>query len=463
MNPRIYGEIRMLYAFSTSKLSKMGLTHQSVQLSRLQCPRNGTQIWLNGALYPLSSGRIVLVIDDISAQMQAETEKQQLARQLEQSQRMEALGRLAGGVAHDFNNMLTVILANGSMLAERLAGEQQLMVREIMSTAQLAARLTGQLLLFGRQRMMNPVPIDPASELKSAQNLLQRLVGRDVDLVLDVPLHFGDILIDPTQFVQVVMNLVVNARDAMPSGGRLTIVGRAVSACDLLSQEGVQCLTFCKGCMVLEVTDTGVGISPESIPHLFEPFYTTKPAGKGTGLGLSVVYAIVKQSGGKVRVSSTQLGKGTCFRVCVPFCAGDHTDMTTQLSAPGLDEGHNEAILLVEDDPATRRLFGIILSHNGYRVLTACDGMEGYQLLREHDGAIRLVVTDVEMPRLNGREMIDRIHSRYPGIPVLFLSGQFKDEDLRDVRTTPRVHFLSKPCATNEFLRKVRECIDSAE
>ncbi len=407
--------------------------------------------WRNYAIYPLASGEIVILWDDISAQKKAEKEKRILESQLIQIQKMEALGRLAGGVAHDFNNILTVISGYSEILVSKVAEDLREQAREIHDAALKAADLTGQLLLFSRKQNIKPVVLNTSAAFEGMGKMLRRLIGEDIELEIRVEDGLGRILMDPGSFVQIIMNLAVNARDAMPAGGRLSIRALPVMpqdpACGPL------------GAVRIEVADTGQGMDASTLSSIFEPFFTTKPAGKGTGLGLSIVYGIVKQSGGTITASS-EPGKGATFTIIVPCAEGEEGHGAAHPDRPG-EKQLNPAVLLVEDDPAARMLLKKVLEIGGYPVIEARDGAEAIRTAGSRGGEIALVITDVIMPRMNGREMADRMREIRPGLPVIYVSGYTADliENCGAMGRNER--FVQKPFKVDELLSTVKQCIDS--
>jgi PAS domain S-box-containing protein len=371
------------------------------------------------------------------------TEQKQLEEQLRQSQKMEALGRLAGGVAHDFNNLLTVIMGYGSLLLEqtRLGDDTRESIHVLRTTAERAAALTRQLLAFSRKQIPRPSVLDLNAVIAELQPMLRRLIGEDIQLVTELADRLGSIKADRHQLEQVLLNLVVNARDAMPTGGQLSIETRNEDAR-----------------VVLTVRDSGQGMDEPTRARLFEPFFTTKEVGKGTGLGLATVYGIVQQSGGRIEVDSA-LGAGAAFRIelprveDVPCAAAAPAD-----NSPALQQG--ETILLVEDEEMLRKLARIVLRKHGYTVLEASHGADALAICHSHEGAIDLLITDVVMPILAGRDLADRVALLRPGIKVLFMSGYTEDAVVRNGVFADNVPFLHKPFTPSRLASKVREVFD---
>lgn len=414
----------------------------------------GQERWVSTTKSPLrdAKGQIVGTFG-ISRDI---TANKRLEQQLRQSQKMEAIGRLAGGVAHDFNNLLTIILGYGSLLMEQTRSDETLQesVRVIRETAERAAALTRQLLAFSRKQLLVPVVLDLNSVIAAFEPMLRRLIGEDIHLRIDLAESLGPIKADRHHLEQIVVNLVVNARDAMPTGGRLTIQTRNEGAGP--DDEAAW--------VVLTVSDTGHGMDDFTRSRLFEPFFTTKEAGKGTGLGLATVYGIVQQLGGRIRVDSS-LGAGSAFHIELP-----HTQQVEDSPRPlpvspaennaPVAKKCNETILLVEDEEMLRNLARLVLCSWGYTVLEAAHGAEALSLCQSHDGPIDLLVTDVVMPVLGGRELAERIVLLRPETQVLYISGYTDDAIVRNGLVTEEVHFLHKPFTPSSLAAKVRELLD---
>ena len=381
--------------------------------------------------------------------------------QLRQAQKLEAIGQLAGGVAHDFNNLLTAIMGYGQLLTKRLDthGPARRDVDEILRAADRAASLTRQLLAFSRQQVLEPRVLDLNAAVSDVDKMLRRLVGEDVDLVTAPAADLGRVKVDPGQIEQVLMNLVVNARDAMPQGGKLTIETANVE----LDASHVQARHEMKPgeYVMLAVSDTGCGMTHEVASRVFEPFFTTKELGKGTGLGLSTVHGIVKQSGGHIELYS-EPGQGTTFKVYLP---------RVQESAEALPASHGpisqcegtETLLLVEDEDTIRRAMRESLELMGYLVLEAKDGSHAITHCERRGQPIDLLVTDVVMPLMSGPELVQRVMLVRPGLRVLFVSG-YADHALvhRGLRTAGSA-FLQKPFTPERLARKVRELLDEPQ
>lgn len=381
--------------------------------------------------------------------------------QLYQVQKMEALGRLAGGVAHDFNNLLTAIIGYSDMMLIRLNEDDALYryVERISYAADRAALITRQLLAFSRQQAIQPRAMSLNYLLAEMESLLEPLVGEDVKLTIRLAPHLGQVQADAGQMLQLVLNLVVNARDAMPIGGSLHLETANVDFSDA-SPKGY--LDAPPGSYVmLMVRDTGEGMDAETLANLFEPFFTTKEVGKGTGLGLAVVYGILRQHGGDIEVHS-EIGQGTTFKLYLPRCVMPVSDEGLSDRPSALPSGR-ETVLLVEDEEIVRMLTHDTLRINGYHVLTATDAREALQLCQQYDGPIHLLVTDVVMPEIGGRELADRLTQLRPDMRVMFMSGHSWDTINRRGVVDAEGAFLQKPFTLDTLARKVRQILDTAE
>jgi PAS domain S-box-containing protein len=389
-------------------------------------------------------------ITDISQRLQLEA-------QLRQAQKMEAVGQLAGGVAHDFNNLLTVISGYSGILLDKLAPEDSARsdVRAIADAAHRAASLTQRLLAFSRRAVLTPKVVNINDVVTETEQILRRLIGEDI--LLTVTLHPGGgyVKVDPGHLGQVLINLALNARDALPSGGALTIRTERAEPDPHVSADGQNVLP---GHYVrLVVSDTGHGMSADVKAHLFEPFFTTKGVGRGTGLGLPVVHGFVKQSGGFIDVES-EIGKGSTFSISLPLVEEGPAVLTPapkEIVARG-----TETVLIVEDEEAVRHLLAKGLSQNGFTVLTAQDGTEAVRVVRERAAQIDLLVTDVVMPKMSGRYLADQLRNEFNGLKVLFMSGYTDDTLLRHGVYDAREAFLQKPFVITAFVSKVREILD---
>ncbi|MFZ5925893.1 MAG: PAS domain S-box protein [Acidobacteriota bacterium] len=433
---------------------------------RIVCQREGGSTFpADAAISPVrdSAGNtvgFVAVGRDESEKLKYLEEQSRLQQQLHRAQRLESLGRLAGGVAHDFNNMLTVILGYGASVLERLHPTEPARreVEEIVRAGQRSADLTRQLLAFGRRQPLQPEVISLNDGICNLHRMLLRLVGEDVEVALDLTEDLPSVRIDPVQFEQVVMNLVVNARDAMAKGGRLTIRTALAELGDVPA--GVQGTNHGLDWVVLTVADTGCGMDQQTLERIFDPFFTTKEQGKGTGLGLSTVYGIVKQSGGAIDVSS-EVNCGTTFRIFFPATAGRAVPRKTVASAgPGV-EGRGEQILVVEDESALRGLLEAFLTRLGYRVIPVANGGEAILQVEENGLRPALVLSDVIMPGLSGPDLVRRLKSSIPGLKVLFMSGYSDGVMVEHGFEDLCAGFVQKPFDLNQIAAKVRDALDA--
>jgi PAS domain S-box-containing protein len=387
------------------------------------------------------------------------TEKRELEDQLRQSQKMEAVGRLAGGVAHDFNNLLQVIRGYAPLLKRDYAHDESAVHKfdQIIRASDRAMVLVRQLLTFSRRETMHPEPVDPVALTTQLTKMIKRLLGEHIEIVLNVHNTPPPVYADPGQLEQVLMNLCVNSRDAMPGGGRIVIdvASRSLDATWCRTHPDVMPGEY----VCLSVSDTGCGMSPDLCERVFEPFFTTKAEGKGTGLGLATVYAIVRRHGGHIDVYS-QEGLGTTFRVFVPVAPS--ACLAAEADAEGPDDlpGGTETILLAEDGDLVREMTQSILEEAGYSVITACDGEEAVVLFAENSSEIDLLVLDVIMPKRNGRDVYEAVSSRRKGIPVLFVSGYSSDLLESDYLLSVPGDILQKPYTEPELLERIRTLLD---
>jgi len=402
---------------------------------------------------------VLTLMAAIGSQVGHLIERKQLEEQLRQAQKMEAIGRLAGGIAHDFNNLLTVIGGYSEVGISRLSADDPLRadLEEIKQAGDRAAALTSQLLSFGRRQVVQPKVLDLCMVLMNLEKMLHRLIGEDVNLVVSLGPSLGRIRIDPGQIEQVILNLVVNARDAMPKGGRLTLETENVELTTAIAAREV---TLLPGSYVtLAVSDTGSGMDDYTQSHMFEPFFTTKEHGKGTGLGLSTVYGIVKQSGADIIVES-QPGRGTTFTVYFPRVSESDARISEVNRLPLAAIGGHETLLLVEDEPAIRSLAGDILRQHGYKVLEARHGLEALLAGSQYLGPIQLLITDVIMPQMSGNEVAERMTRERPDLKVLYISGYTDDAIIHRGIIQEGTAFLQKPFSPDALVRKVREVLD---
>jgi nitrogen-specific signal transduction histidine kinase len=387
------------------------------------------------------------------------TERKQLEEQFRHAQKMEAVGRLAGGVAHDFNNLLTVINGYGELVLGTLpAGDPtRELIKQIVGAGDRAAGLTRQLLAFSRKAIIEPKILDLKALVTDIDNMLRRVIGEDIQLAIVIDPELGAVKADPGQIDQVILNLAVNARDAMPQGGKLTIELRNLELDETYvlghpeARPGPHVL--------LAVSDTGCGMDQATMTRIFEPFFTTKGE-NGTGLGLATVYGIVKQSGGHVAVYS-EVGHGTTFRVYLPRLQQRPSSGKSQHGQAMMPRG-SETVLLVEDEDGVRALSRHVLQVCGYTVLEATDGAEAVRIAGQHREHIDLLLTDVVMPRMSGREVAERVAGMHAGTKVLFLSGYTDDAVVRHGILEAEVAFLQKPFSPASLAAKVREVLDGA-
>jgi PAS domain S-box-containing protein len=393
----------------------------------------------------------IAIVEDMS-------ERRALEEQLVQAQKMEAVGRLAGGVAHDFNNLLTAILGYANLVLEDLEPGHRARadVEEMRRAGESAAALTQQLLAFSRKQILQPQVLDLNAVVTRADGLLQRLIGEDIALLSVLDPEIDRVCADPGQLEQVILNLAINARDAMPRGGRLTIETMNVQIDDayVARHPGASPGPH----VMLAVSDTGVGMNEETLAHIFEPFFTTKQRGDGTGLGLSTVYGIVKQSGGSIWVYSER-GRGTTFKLYFPRAEAAAASPPPPPRPEGLHG--TETILLAEDQPEVRSIASAVMQRYGYTVLEAANGDEALRLIKTYRGHIHLLLSDVVMPAMNGPELARRVKAEHRGIRVLFASGYTDDAIVRHGVLDPGVAFLQKPFTPTALLKKIREVLDA--
>ena len=419
--------------------------------------RDGRRVEVSASISQLrdASGAVIgtlWVLKDIG-------ERRQLEEQLRQSQKMDAIGRLAGGIAHDFNNLLTVITGRAQMILSRLRPEEPihrdaLLVR---TTAERAAALTHQLLAFSRKQVLQPQVLDLNTVVTAMEPMLRRLIGEDIDLAVVPTTGLGRVKADPGQIEQVIVNLVVNARDAMPQGGRLTVETADVELDEAYASRHVS--VGPGSYVMLAVSDTGHGMDEQTRSRVFEPFFTTKEQGKGTGLGLATVYGIVKQSGGDIRLYS-EVGCGTTFKIYLPRVLESAESPIAPGGNPAIPVGGDETVLLVEDEAEVRDLAREILEGGGYTVLQACDAQEAVLLAERHPGPIHLLLTDVIMPRQSGRALVERLRPLRPETRVLYMSGYTNEAIVRHGVLDPDTLFIQKPFTPMALAQRVRAALD---
>lgn len=402
---------------------------------------------------------VVWNIREITERKQAEAERARLQEQLQQAMKMEAVGRLAGGVAHDFNNLLTVIAGNIELAKDEVAPGSPLAhtLSEVAKATDSAAALTRQLLAFSRRQIVDPRRVNLSTLVEDLQKMLRRLVGEDIAFVVRLRSDLGTIRVDPAQIEQVIVNLVVNARDAMPTGGRLTIETDNVRLDEAYCQAhvGVEPGAY----VMLAVSDNGQGMSAQVRSRIFEPFFTTKERERGTGLGLAMVFGVVAQARGTIEVYS-EVGLGAVFKIYLPRV--DEPADTLQLRPAMLAVAKgNETVLIVEDDPSVRQVAASMLSRLGYRVLVAVHGDEALRLARENCGRIDVLMTDIVMPGMNGRELAEHVRSLYPRTRVLYTSGYTEDVIIRHGIQQEDVAFVGKPYSMQTLASKLRQVLDT--
>ena len=417
--------------------------------------RDGTERPLDDSAAPIRdvNGLVagaVMVFRDI-------TERRRLEEQLRQAQKIEAIGRLAGGIAHDFNNIMAVIMWFGELLlsSNPPAKQRQELVRNILDVGKQGAMLSRQIMAFGRKQILMPVSLNLNDVLRDMGPMMKSLIGVSIELVIEPAPDLAPIKADPSQIGQVVLNLAANARDAMPQGGRLIVTTANVE----LGEEVVRQHPDAKPgrYVLLSVHDTGCGMSDSVLSHISEPFFTTKEDGRGTGLGLATVYRIVQQSGGHIDVSST-VGEGTMFRVYLPVVE----ELLAKPSSSNLrpaTKGH-ETILLVENHDTVRKMMTMLLQQHGYNVLEASNGSDGAAVAENHRGPIDLVITDLMLPKLYGKEMAHRLMALRPGLRVLFVSAHTEDVVIQQGVESSTMDFLHKPFTIAALTQKVREILD---
>lgn len=435
--------------------------------------RDGTTFPAEVSLAPMDTGEgllVIAVVRDVTERLdflaererlRTQTERDRLERQLHQSQRLESLGQLAGGVAHDFNNLLGVISNYVDFIddevASQLPGGRGRAIRDdieqVRQAAERAAGLTHQLLAFARQEVIKPQVLNINAVVESVEQLLIRTLGEHVELVTDLAADLSPVLVDAGQIEQVLVNLAVNARDAMPGGGRLTI-HTANTEIDATMGDHAELLPGRYA--ALKVSDTGAGIPKDVLDRVFEPFFTTKPKGQGTGLGLATVYGIIKQAGGRLRIYS-EPGMGTVLTALLP--ATERELAASVASSAQAQQGQGETIMVVEDEPAMREVSRRILARNGYSVISAGNGREALDVLATRDDHIDVLLTDVIMPQMQGRELADKVRVLQPAVRIVFMSGYTQGLLSQQGVLDPDVHLIEKPFSEITLLSKIREVL----
>jgi two-component system, cell cycle sensor histidine kinase and response regulator CckA len=425
--------------------------------------KNGSTLWMENIMKGVrnSKGELTGIYGlsrDITERKQAEKDREKLQVQLMQARKMESVGRLAGGVAHDFNNMLSVIIGHSELAMEQINPAHPLYsdLKEIKKAAERSANLTHQLLAFARKQTIAPRVLDLNETVEGMLKMLRRLIGEDIDLAWLPGRNLWPVKMDPSQIDQILANLCVNARDAIGGIGKVTIETGMVTFDEAYAlHSGFPCGEY----VLLVLSDNGCGMEKETLVNLFEPFFTTKDIGKGTGLGLAMIYGIVKQNNGFINVYS-EPGKGTTFKIYLPR----HAEIAEQISKEephSPDPKGNETILLVEDEPAIMKMGKIMLERLGYRVLAEATPVKAIQLVKEHAGEIHMLMTDVVMPEMNGRDLADQLHTFYPGIKTLFMSGYTANAIAHHGVLDEGVHFIQKPFSMQCLASKIREVLDS--
>ncbi|HZS44942.1 MAG TPA: PAS domain S-box protein [Blastocatellia bacterium] len=414
--------------------------------------------WFEGQLSPLSSDSALLISRDVTSRKKAEEQLRRSQEELRQSQRLEPIGRLAGGVAHDFNNLLTAILGYSELLLQISSPDDDFNggLQEIKKAGQRAASLTRQLLAFSRKQILQPKVINLNNTVLNLHKMLRRLIGEDIELISLLDPDLGQIKADPSQIEQVVINLAVNARDAMPNGGRIAIetANLDINGEGTSADNGLPPNKY----VVLKVVDTGCGMDDETMAHIFEPFFTTKELGKGTGLGLSTVYGIVQQSGGQVRVTSKP-GKGTTFKIYLPRIESA-ADVDSVIGKDPEPPKTKATVLVVEDEDIVLRLVQGTLRQAGYDVLTACNGVEAVQVFELNQDRIKLILTDIVMPQMGGRRLVERLLESGTNAKILFMSGYTDDSVIKDELLGDGIPLLQKPFSPAELISKIRAVLD---
>lgn len=445
----VHPEDRQLLQKATERLLS---EKKTVSVEHRISHKDGTLRWIRNTMVPdLGADGALVSFDGVVADI---TERKRLEEQLLHSQKMESIGRLAGGVAHDFNNMLSVILGSAQLLKPDLpeASPGRKFLDNIVKAAQRSSDITRQLLAFSRKGVVSPRPVNLAELIVESQKMLALLIGEDVKLSFHPAAELWTVKIDPLQIDQMLMNLAANARDAMPQGGNLTIELANIRVDGDYSHYHLDALPG--DYVQLAVSDTGIGMDPQTLEHIFEPYFTTKKAGKGTGLGLATLYGIVTQNNGFVHVYS-EPGRGTTFRICLPRSLQQGAAPEAPPAAAPSGTG---TILLVEDEEMLLQVASRQLEQLGYSVLKAATPREAISIYRQNHGAIDLIVTDVVMPEMNGKEMVERMRAVSPEAKALFMSGYTAKSVLREV-VEEGVHFIQKPFDVKLLHEKIRRIL----
>jgi len=430
--------------------------------------RSGAALWVTWSASQVRDAAgdplyLVCQLQDVTGRKLAEEKQAKAEEALHRSQKLEAIGRLAGGVAHDFNNVLGVITGHGELARKEIpeGHPSRRRLEHMLQAAERAAGLTRQLLAFSRKQVQQPRLLDLNTVAADLQNMFERILGEDIESEVRPGAGLGLVNADPTQIEQVLLNLIVNARDAMPKGGRLTIETANAELDDAYATAHPPALAG--RFVMLAISDSGTGMDAETQQRAFEPFFTTKPRGEGTGLGLATVYGIVKQSGGYIWLYS-EPGRGTTFKVYLPRVdeVAHATDAVQPAPAAPVPCG-DETLLLVEDSAALREMILEVLEQHGYKVLPAGHGEQALEVLRAHAGAVDLLLTDVVMPKLGGKDLADQVRVLRPGIRVVYMSGYTEGAISRSGILADGVALLEKPFTSDRLIRAVREALDRPE
>ena len=418
--------------------------------------KSGEKIFCSVDSVRLGPDKYLGFVQDVTSRKLAEIEREKLQEQLTQAQKMEAIGRLAGGVAHDFNNLLTAIQGFSELLQSALAPGDPLKkdVEEIQKAADSAASLTSQLLTFSRKQIASPKVLDLNKKISSSEKMLRRIIGEDINFTFLPGADTGNVFIDPGQVDQILINLIINSRDAMPDGGSLSISTGKVAV------KSIDCNTCGNGLpgdfVRLSVTDSGTGMDEETLKNVFEPFYTTKDSGKGTGLGLATIHGIVHQNQGHIHIESTP-GAGTSFSIYLP--ASEDPAASLETSKDEDTASCSETVLLVEDKEIVRKLVRKILRKQGYKVIEACNGGEAFLKYEADSGNIDVLLTDVIMPEMSGRQLYERLLQINPELKALFMSGYTEDTIASHGILEENINFIQKPFRPQELASKLRQVI----
>lgn len=407
---------------------------------------------LKTSSFAISEDEVATVFDDI-------TEKRRLEEQLLQTQKMESVSQLAGGIAHDFNNMLSAIMGYSEMIIQNMSQEDPNYpdVKDIITATQRAANLTSQLLAFSRKQLVEPKVVNINTLIKDLRKMLERLIGEHMEILLKPADTLWNVRIDPGQFGQIVTNLIVNARDAMPNGGTITVTTENVTVADTGPDLPADIVPG--EYVAVAIRDTGIGMKDDIIKHIFEPFFTTKETGKGTGLGLSTCYGIVKQNDGYIKVESI-LGIGSIFTVYLPRVIEEKTE-DAKHAAVTSPTGGNETVLVTEDEEPLRKMIVRALTSKGYTVLEASNGLEALSVLDAEPERIELLITDVIMPKMGGVELVERIRADHPGIKIIFMSGYTDNTEFRVLKRSSGLDFIQKPFSPLILMELVRKILDT--